>query len=293
MNNACSILEIPYDERNNMKLIKTQYYKLSLKHHPDKNNGSKESKEYFQKINDSYHLLLNKKDDKNKLYDYGELLSSWICQFTNGRFSDIFMNIAQKIIDDYDISSKLFDTLSKEQSLEIYQFLRKHQFIFRLSKEKMEKISSIIKDKFKDDEIVIIHPTITDLLNNKVYKIVVKEQEFIVPCWHDELHFNLSSGGTLMVFCIPDVPKNISIDDHNNIYVKCDVPFDRSYMEENSHVSIPVENDLYSITVPSCSLILQKKQIVTLRSNGISKISNKDVFDISQKGNMYINLSFY
>jgi molecular chaperone DnaJ len=49
------------------KEIKTAYKKLAIKHHPDKNNGSKESEAIFKEIVESYEVLSNK--EKRGLYD--------------------------------------------------------------------------------------------------------------------------------------------------------------------------------------------------------------------------------
>jgi molecular chaperone DnaJ len=51
--------------------IKTAYRKLAMKHHPDKNPGSKDSEQKFRQVNSAYEALSDPK--KRKLYDqYGE-----------------------------------------------------------------------------------------------------------------------------------------------------------------------------------------------------------------------------
>nr|XP_015913910.2 dnaJ homolog subfamily C member 30, mitochondrial [Parasteatoda tepidariorum] len=47
--------------------IKSAYYKLSLKYHPDKNKGSAESVEKFREISEAYEVLGNL--SKKKIYD--------------------------------------------------------------------------------------------------------------------------------------------------------------------------------------------------------------------------------
>ena len=39
--------------------IKTAYHNQAMKYHPDRNNGSKESEEYFKQINEAYNCLSN------------------------------------------------------------------------------------------------------------------------------------------------------------------------------------------------------------------------------------------
>jgi len=51
--------------------IKTAYRKLAMAHHPDRNNGSKDSEEKFKAITEAYDVLRD--PDKRSLYDrYGE-----------------------------------------------------------------------------------------------------------------------------------------------------------------------------------------------------------------------------
>ncbi|HAM36964.1 MAG TPA: molecular chaperone DnaJ [Elusimicrobia bacterium] len=51
--------------------IKSAYRKLAMKHHPDRNPGSKESEEKFRKINSAYEVLSDPK--KRQVYDqFGE-----------------------------------------------------------------------------------------------------------------------------------------------------------------------------------------------------------------------------
>ena len=47
--------------------IKNAFYKLSLKHHPDKHRGSEESHDKFQEISEAYNVLGN--HEERKIYD--------------------------------------------------------------------------------------------------------------------------------------------------------------------------------------------------------------------------------
>lgn len=47
--------------------IKAQYRKLAIQFHPDKNSGSEESKQNFQRIQEAYNVLRD--SEKRKIYD--------------------------------------------------------------------------------------------------------------------------------------------------------------------------------------------------------------------------------
>lgn len=69
MRNYYDILQI--EKNASADDIKKSYKKLAIKHHPDKNGNSDESKKLFQEINEAYEVLSD--DQKRKIFDmYGE-----------------------------------------------------------------------------------------------------------------------------------------------------------------------------------------------------------------------------
>jgi DnaJ-class molecular chaperone len=58
---ACNIFQIYSFNNIDGSFLKKKYYKLSLLHHPDKHNNSRESNERFKKINMAYELLKQEK----------------------------------------------------------------------------------------------------------------------------------------------------------------------------------------------------------------------------------------
>ena len=41
------------------------------------------------------------------------------------------------------------------------------------------------------DNIIILNPSLKDLLNDNIFKLELEKKEFYVPLWHHELHFFL------------------------------------------------------------------------------------------------------
>jgi len=71
--NYYEILEI--DKNATAEQIKKAFRKLSLKWHPDKNQGSKEAEEKFKEINKAYQILSD--PETRNIYDiYGEEFES-------------------------------------------------------------------------------------------------------------------------------------------------------------------------------------------------------------------------
>lgn len=71
--------------------IKKAYRSLSMKHHPDKNNNTDDSKKKFQEINEAYEILSD--DEKRKQYD-NPLLGHNVFHFNQGQNpNDIFSNM--------------------------------------------------------------------------------------------------------------------------------------------------------------------------------------------------------
>jgi hypothetical protein len=72
--------------------------------------------------------------------------------------------------------------------------------------------------EIKEDECIILNPTLNDLLENNLYRLIVNNHTYIVPLWHNELVYD-NSGNDIYVKCNPILPENMEIDDANNIKI--------------------------------------------------------------------------
>ena len=48
-----------------------------------------------------------------------------------------------------------------------------------------------VEEKIKHDNIILLIPTLEDLLNDTIYKLDISKNIFYVPSWHNELYFDL------------------------------------------------------------------------------------------------------
>jgi curved DNA-binding protein CbpA len=302
---AFEILEIDMSEKKyndiNLEYLKKQYHKLALQNHPDKNGNSQDSKEKFQMINEAYDYLkreINFEDDIEKSTSsstiYVDILQSFLSEIFAGKYNEKFFEIIKNIIVKK-IPNKLFKELNKEMAFDIYNFLSKYKNILHISQELLDNLMEVVQKKYEDVmEYYKLNPSIDDLFENNVYKLYVNEQLFLVPLWHNELYFEsseLNNFKEIVVSCEPELSKNIKIDENNNLAVKI----------EFNLINIPdlIRNDgkiFFNIgkkvfDIPVNKLYMTKNQYYRIKNEGLSKINENDIYDVSSKTDIIVNIT--
>jgi hypothetical protein len=220
-NDALEILELqtlaPKDITND--IIKKQYHKLALLYHPDKCKNP--NNKHFIEIKKAYEYLNhhpNQTDTLSKEAHYSGFIESMFgCTLTQDSREIITNIICKSSI----ITFTLFEKLNRDTLFAVYRFLLEYNFIFHLSSATLEGIKDIILKKYENERIYIIYPTIDDLLDEKIYKLYVKEQLFFVPLWNKENYYEYGdTEEEIVVFCIPELDEHIRIDEHNDIHVE-------------------------------------------------------------------------
>ena len=109
--------DIPISDLN-LTIIKRKYHKLSLLHHPDKNNNTEEAKIKFQEINEAYSYLNeiyyyeneninennNYQDEENIFYENisnnSFTFSYFLKIFINSLFEEKYCDAVYKVVND-------------------------------------------------------------------------------------------------------------------------------------------------------------------------------------------------
>lgn len=308
---ACNILEI--DFLNIMTItpenLKKKYHKLALKHHPDKNDNTVEANEKFKSIKEAYEYLRfgligdgdeidsNNKSNPFSSFDlsreeekcstgYLSILEIFIQTIITGTCSAIVSNIIKDIVVGCKkVTIKLFEDLDKEKSIEVYTFLTKYKSILYISDETIEEVKTVLMEKIKDDQIIVLNPSIDDLLDCNIYKLNLGPKLYLVPLWHNELYFDGLSGEDIIVKCIPDLPPNMNVDENNNLIVRESIPFSSLLLKRDV---IYIEVGKQKFGIPTNKLFIKTLQQFTIRKCGIAQImdTSAEMYNISQKADI-------
>jgi hypothetical protein len=308
---ALEELEISLDEIELTKLdeeyLKKKYHKMALKWHPDKNEDKENATKRFQRIGEAYNYLnnelqltkdLNTSDPfvSTEANIYTNILRTFISSLIKGDYNEIFTNVIHEIVMGYNVLSltylqKIFDDLDKQKSIDIYNFLYKYKDILYIREETLEFVSLIIKEKYKNDQVFILKPSLKDILENNIYKLYIDEKMYLVPLWHNELYFDGKDESEIIVLCQPKIPDNVKIDENNNIHVSKEISIEADLAElilNTQFVSIEIGGKWFSI--PINDLYMKKEQIYRFKGQGISQILEKDIYNVTMRSDIIVKI---
>ena len=311
---AFKILEINLSETSyndiTLELLKKKYHKQALLNHPDKKGNTPESNEKFKQINEAYDYLKREISDtmgfdETKEYEDGfashynfesfswdSILQLFIAGMLKSKYSEAFSTIIKDIVSGYNkISQTLFDNLDKEMCLHIYSYLSKHRSTLHVSEDVLDEVKNIVLQKYNNVQIYKLNPSVTDLLNNNIYKLYIDNELFFVPLWHEEVYFESVEGNEIMVYCEPEMPSHILIDDNKNIYIEYNIDaYELPNIIQNECVSISICNNT-TIQIPVANQYIKKEQYYTLKNQGISKIKEDDIHNITDKSDIIVKIN--
>lgn len=310
-------LELTLDEQFDIEFIKKKYHKLALKWHPDKNINKEFATEKFKKINEAYEYLIDIMDENNDSSNtclefvsssvqkeskiYIDILTTFISLLFKESYNEDFIKIIQEIVNatacalTLNYIRKLFEKLDNQKAIELYQLLYKYKNILYINNDTLEFVSLIIKEKLeegkKNQRVFILKPSMKDLIDNNIYKLYVDDELYLAPLWHNELYFDAKDDSEIIVLCQPKLPDKLTIDENNNIYYEKCISVENELLnliKKDKFVSIEVGNKCFFI--PINKLCLKDEQLYIFKKQGISKISEKNMYDVSCRGDIIVKI---
>ena len=289
-NKACDVLEINND--TSLDNIRKQYKLKALLYHPDKNK-SQDAKSQFQEISEAYRYLLkhneHNEDDEKVLsnMDYKYYLFMFLKNIIKGNSPESLLYAILKKTTTVcsEKAIQLLQNLEKPSLIKIYEILTKNKNYLHVESELLDRIEKLINEKIENDECIILQPSIDDLFENNLYKLKINQHVYIVPLWHNNLVYD-NSGNDIYVKCFPILEDNIEIDKNNHIHIQISHSLQDIWEKQSFQINIGKRN----IEVPIEQILLKKQQLICIKNSGISQMNSDNVYDVSQRSNIYIYL---
>ncbi len=260
-------------------LLKRQYRINALRFHPDK-NSSPNANEQFLLVKEAYDFLSDNKAPIENT-SYADILR----EFLNTKSPIIHIIITKLSNICREKAFQLINSIDKLILMDIYKLLLSHKEILYVPDYLIDEIRKILISKTQGDERYILNPSLEDLWENNVYRLVVDERIYMIPLWHNELVYD-NSGCDLYVKCNPILPDNIEIDQDNNLIIALEykiadlLQIDKTIVVVGGREFIIHNNELRIV----------KYQTLTQVGIGISRINSKNIYEISTKGDVIFHI---
>jgi DnaJ-class molecular chaperone len=327
--------------------LNKNYRMMALKYHPDKNkNNEEEATRRFAEVNEAHKTLLGEmdidnNDNNDRTNDYGSqsgsysnayesifrlFVQSLFSKVTGGggvtggystslhdtfRSNPAIEKVIQSIISNgKDISIKMFEEMDKHLAFQIYDILVEYKDVLHISEDTITSLEQILKDKVSQDDMIILNPSLANLLDDSVYVLDYEGKKFYIPLWHNELYYKIHvnndspSGDTneeeqqepdkittkeLVVRCVPELPPNVFIDSNNNIYFDVRIKVFECFEKQVIEYVIPETTRKVYIRAEDLTLS-NKQQVILVASNGIAKIDYSSTYNVTNRGCIYANI---
>tara|TARA_B100000925_G_scaffold176147_1_gene132758 strand:+ start:1073 stop:2002 length:930 start_codon:yes stop_codon:yes gene_type:complete len=285
-------------------IIKRAYYKQALRHHPDKGGDS----ETFKKIKESYDFLRKNKNDcdgnngssnddgpdDSKHSDIYETYETMLVHFVE------YIMKTQKGFENFDLitikttlksiiqgcssySIKLFQQLDIEKCRSIYAFLSQYSYLSNLNKDHLRLFEKIMQDKIKKNNVILLNPSLHDLLHDNIYKLETDTDTHYIPLWHEEIIID-----DMIVKNIPDIDDDTTITRNNDIIIKHKSSIMKLF--KDGYDELNIADCLFKIQSSDVKIIKQP-QFIVFKNRGKIIPNKHNLYDNKQRGHVIIELT--
>ena len=298
--------------------LNKRYRILALKLHPDKNGNTPEATAAFQELNAAYRLLLLEVDANEvdatdadaaaDAYKDTEPYSNIFTNFVKSLFSSkhksendkdprmnpLLAELLHRIVNDYASVSVglLLDSLDPLMLFQLYETLEQYNAAMKMDAPIFDEITRIIREKMQKNNIIILKPSLKDVIQNNISVVQFEGQTFYVPLWHSELHYRIeASNKQLIVRCMPELPEHMSIDSNNELHVDVRADIKELLNRGSGALRIPLyDSEFVELQVRELHVV--PRQTIVLRNNkhGISLICSTNIYDVVNKAPICVHV---
>ena len=298
--------------------LNKRYRIMALKLHPDKNGNTPDATTAFQELNSAYHTLLpgaepdaneaneaNDDDNHSDNSTYSTIFMNFMKSLfkkkdkdESDRVNQVLLDLLHRIVHDYASASvnAALDSLDPSVLFQLYETLEQYNSAVSMDARIFEEITRIIREKMQKNNIIILKPSLKDVIQNNISVLQFDGQTFYVPLWHSELHYRVEatpdkSGKQLIVKCMPDIPDHMSIDANNELHIDVRADIKELLALSTGVLRIPLY-DSECVELQVRELHIKSSQTVVLRNNshGISLICANDIYDVRNKAPICVHV---
>jgi len=282
------ILCIDENEINNydMKMLKKQYHTMALKLHPDKSGGcTKQFQELTKAFDNVSELIINNPNKiMNEDNNYNGIMDLFII-FWKSTNKENQLNVINEMNSKFQkLKSSLINTVDKDYLIDILTFIDKYNNNYPI----LNEIQDIIKEKLDNIEIIILNPSLEDLMKNNIYCLEYNNNKYYIPLWHTELYYDIKDcNKELIIKCNHQLEDNMWLDEFNNLHVKHSINLKTLNINESVQV-IKIYDKPIEIKINE--LLIKKYQKKIYYNCGISRINTIDIYSISELSNIILHI---
>jgi hypothetical protein len=182
------------------------------------------------------------------------------------------------------LKSSLINTVDKDYLIDILTFIDKYNNNYPI----LNEIQDIIKEKLDNIEIIILNPSLEDLMKNNIYCLEYNNNKYYIPLWHTELYYDIKDcNKELIIKCNHQLEDNMWLDEFNNLHVKHSINLKTLNINESVQV-IKIYDKPIEIKINE--LLIKKYQKKIYYNCGISRINTIDIYSISELSNIILHI---
>jgi hypothetical protein len=294
--------------------LKKRYHILALKLHPDKNGNTPEATAAFQRLNAAYRVLLlevDANDDDACEKCGGEETEAYTNIFMNfikslfskkhnsgndkdARITPVLMELLHRIVHDYASVSvgAVLDSLDPTTLFQLYETLEQYNAAIRMDARIFDEITRIIREKMQKNNVIILKPSLKDVIQNNISVLQFEGQTFYVPLWHSELHYHVDgSDKQLIVRCMPELPAHMTIDVNNELHVDVRADIKELLNSSSEVLRIPLyDSECLELQVRELRIVARQTLHLPNNKFGISLICASDIYEVKNKAPICVHV---